>query len=313
MSPIFGRSKGQGGLSFDPALDDKELVSARDEAARGRWDSARYLLSRTSDWDVRSHRVAVLAEAVASAGWDREWVETDPDSADAAVLHAFALAFRVGDGKEDAHVADQAAEQAAAMAPQDPVPWVGRLVLARHIGSKLIYDHFDEVRRRSQFHRDGHHAVLRCLAVSRSADPTRSALISEAFQFADWAADLAPYGSPVALLPLAAQVEHYRLLANDATHMGLHLHWVSSRANRAIDHALDRWLHHQAGTHPRTRLDLNILAHALFHAGRREEAVDVFRAIGTHATAYPWNCTGQDPTAAFQYARMRVLGDEALS
>jgi len=116
------------------------------------------------------------------------------------VLHAFAVAFRVGDGKDDPRDAEQAVEVAVGMAPSDPVP--GRPLVLAGTWQQLIYDYFDEVRRA---------ASSTATATSpppvpvhgASVDSARTALISEAFQFADWAADLAPQGSPVALLPLA--------------------------------------------------------------------------------------------------------------
>jgi hypothetical protein len=317
MSPLFGRSKGDAARAFDPALDDAQLAAARDALIRGRWEEARTLLSVTgTDWDRRSHRVAVLADAVVDAPWDEDWLSAEPHGADANALHAYTLALRLGKVKGDPRdaVLDivDACELTATLDPDDPVPWLARLLLAaRTVDSSQIYEHFDEVRKRAPYHRDGYHAMLDCLIASRPRTPGRENVITDAFRFADWAAESAPAGSPLAVLPLVAHAAQFGLLAGDSSNVGLHLHWVSMRANWSIDQALDRWWRPRGRQreHPRALLDLNVLAHAMAQAGRAAEAGELFDAIGQYPTRYPWDLGGKDPVNAFQYARSRALGE----
>lgn len=315
MSPLFGRSKGDAARPFDPALDDAQLTAARDALLRGRWEDVRALLSVTgTDWDRRSHRVSVLAGAVVDAPWDEDWLSAEPHGADANALHAYTLALRLARGKGDVREVVEACGLATALAPDDPIPWLARLVLAAHTAdSRQIYEHFDEVRKRAPYNRDGYHAMVDCLIAVRPRTTGRENVITDAFRFADWAAESAPAGSPLAVLPLVAHSAQFALLAEDASNIGLHLHWVSMRANWSIDQALDRWWRPRGRQleHPRALLDLNMLAHAMAQAGRAGEAAELFDAIGDYPTRYPWDLGGKDPVTSFQYARSRAFGETA--
>jgi hypothetical protein len=313
MSPLFGRSKGDAGRAFDLALDDAELSAARDALMRGRWEEARNLLQNTgTDWDLRSHRVSVLAEAVVDARWDEDWLNTDPHGVDANVLHALALTLRYARGKGDARTAAMACDMATALDPNDPMPWLIRMALAAaEQDSSHIYELFDEVRKRAPYHRDCYHLMLECLIAVRPRTAGRENVITDAFRFADWAAESAPIGSPLAVLPIAAHAAQFALLSGDPDSAGLHLHWVSMRANWSVDQALDRWWRPRGRQreHPRAMLDLNLLGHAMAQAGRAGESGDVFAAIGRYQTRYPWDLGGKDPVTSFQFAKSRALGE----
>ena len=291
----------------DDALGDDELISARAALAQGRWQSARSLLLHTGDdWDRRGHRATVLAHEPYAIAWTREWLLAEPDSAGAATLHALTLVRRALRGKEDPERAREACAGAAALAPADPTPWLGLLLVARHLGTdEETRRAFTEVRRRHPEHHHAHHLMAARIAEteSRGADELRA--------FAERAAAEAPADSPLAVLPVVAYTERHRVLAAtgrapaDPAAAG---HWTEPSALRALGAAFDWWLEWGNEEHPRRHVDLNHLAHATFGAGRYAEAAALFQRVGRHATAAPWSYPDRDPCEAFRAARERVLG-----
>ncbi|MEV1066472.1 hypothetical protein [Streptomyces sp. NPDC050263] len=298
----------------DPALDDSQLVVARAALAQGRRQPVRALLARTGDdWDRRAHRVAVLALEPHAAAWAHDWLLAEPGCADAAVLHAMARVRRALRGKDDPAVARAACRSAAALAPADPTPWLGLLQLERDAGSAAVRI-FEEVRSRYRDHHHAHHLMVARLAERRSdggPDP-----LHEVYDFAAWAAEQAPADSPLAVLPVVAHAERYRVLAAhgfapaDPVASG---HWQDGRARDVLKAAFDWWLEWEeweGDGHPRRLLDLNFLAHATFCEGRGAEAAALFRRIGQHATPEPWSYPARDPYPAFRAARAGALGTD---
>ncbi|MFJ9212175.1 hypothetical protein [Streptomyces sp. NPDC102264] len=312
--PPLGRSRRRGSRSgqfFDPALDDARLGAVRDQLAQGRWSEARTLLAETGDdWDRRGHRVVVLARASGAAAWTRDWLLAEPDSADAATLLACATVVGALRGKEKEQRARDACREAVRRAPADPTPWLGLLLLARTLGTEDETSRlFDEVRTRHPDHHHAHHLMAARLA-ERHPDAGQDPL-HEVYDFAAWAAEQAPADSPLAILPVVAHAERYRVLATagheprDPAASG---HWTGRRARQVLKVAFDWWLEWEAEEHPRSRVDLNFLAHAQFHDGRFAEAAALFQRIGPHNTAAPWSYPDRDPRSAFLAARAAALG-----
>ncbi|WP_329466051.1 hypothetical protein [Streptomyces sp. NBC_01431] len=309
--PPLGRPRRRGSRSFDPALDDIELATVRDQLAQGRWTRARSLLAATGDdWDRRGHRMTVLAEPATSAGWAREWLLAEPDSADAATLFACAAVQRCLRGKESADRARQACLTAAERAPGDPTPWLALLALARAHGTEdETVRAFEEVRARHPEHHHAHHLMAARLAERRPAEGPDP--LHEVYDFAAASAARAPADSPLALLPLIAHAERYRVLAGaggrpgDAAASG---HWSGRRAAQVIRTAFDWWLEWEREDHPRAGVDLNFLAHAKHCEGRTAEAAALFHRIGRHFTPAPWSYPDRDPYRAFHAARSAALG-----
>ncbi|MCZ7430454.1 hypothetical protein [Streptomyces sp. WMMC1477] len=289
--------------STDPALDDTALAAARDALSRGRWADARTLLTATrEDWDRRGHRALVLAQATGSHTWAREWQLAEPESPDAALLLACATVRRAVRGKTSPDAAEEAATAAERLAPDDPTPWLARLLLAHHQGAEADFrDAFDELRVRHRDHHHAHHLMTTRLATTSATTP------HPVYEFARTTAEHAPADSPLALLPVVAHAERFQALAAsgeippDPAATG---HWVSRRARAAVRGAFDWWL--EWGTeenHARRLVDLNYLAYAKYHEGRMAEAAALFQRIGPHVTPAPWSFTGRDAHAAFAAAR----------
>ncbi|MEU6552468.1 hypothetical protein ABZ915_19600 [Streptomyces sp. NPDC046915] len=297
--------------AFDPAHDDTELVAARAALAQGRRQSARALLQRTrDDWDRRGHRIAVLAQNPYAAAWARDWLTAEPRSADAAALLALALVHRALRGKEGRGPARDACRAAAALAPADPTPWLGLLLLERATGSDdTVARIFGEVRDRHPEHHHAHHLMVARIA-ERDTGPGPDSL-HEVYDFADHVAARAPADSPLALLPVVARAERYRVLATaglEPADPAGSAHWTGSRARQATRAAFDWWLEWEHDDHPRRHVDLNFLAHAMACQERTAEAAALFRRIGRYATPAPWSYPHHDPCTAFRTARGRVLG-----
>ncbi|MEV0963648.1 hypothetical protein AB0J25_13825 [Streptomyces sp. NPDC049910] len=311
--PPLGRRRraGRSGQSFDPALDDTELISVRGQLAQGRWNAVRSLLSATGDdWDRRGHRLVVLGEPPSSAAWARDWLLAEPDSPDAAALLACAAVRAALRGKERAESARAACLVAAGRAPHDPTPWLAQLLLARTTGTEEeVVRLFDEVRVRHPEHHHAHHLMAARLAerhVGAGQDP-----LHEVYDFASWAAEQAPADSPLAVLPVVAHTERYRVLAaagGRPAGPAVSGHWTSRRARQVMKAAFDWWLEWEGEDHPRNRLDLNFLAHAKYCEGRSAEAAALFHRIGPHATPDPWSYPDRDPHHAFLAARDAALG-----
>jgi hypothetical protein len=311
MPPLRGRSRKRGGQLADPALDDSELAEVRSQLAQGRWLRVSSLLTSTADdWDRRGHRLVVLAEGQSSAAWARDWLLAEPESADAAALLACSVVVRALQGKDSDDQARDLCRAAARLAPADPTPWLGLLILARSRGTEEEVGHlFDEVRSRHPEHHHAHHLMAARLAEHRpeaGRDP-----LHEVYDFAAWAAEQASADSPLAVLPVVAHAERYRVLAAAGTeppHPARSSYWTGHWACQVMKEAFDWWLKWEREDHPRNRVDLNFLAYAKYYGGRYAEAAALFRRIGRHVTLAPWSYPDRDPHQAFSAARSVALG-----
>ncbi|MEU6776124.1 hypothetical protein [Streptomyces sp. NPDC046759] len=296
--------------AFDDAFDDGELHTARAALAQGRRQAARSLLRHTGDdWDRRGHRLTVLAREPYAVARARDWLHAEPGSADATVLYALAQVQRALRGKENPDLAREACATAAAHAPADPTPWLGLLRLARALGpEREVLGAFAELRRRHPEHHHGHHLLLARLAERPAAG--RTAEDHEVYDIAELAAAEAPADSPLAVLPVVAYAERYRVRAATGPAPAGPVacgHWSGPRARRILGACFDWWLEWEQDEHPRRHIDLNHLAFALSCAGRPAEAAALFRRIGRHATRAPWSYAHRDPRAAFHAARTHAL------
>ncbi|MFK4148371.1 hypothetical protein [Streptomyces sp. NPDC004065] len=309
--PALGRGRKRAAQAFDAALDDGELVAARTALAQGRWQAVRALMARTGDdWDLRGHRVAVLAQESHTAVWAQDWLLAEPESADARLLLGVSLAGLAVRGKEKPERARAACREAAELAPADPTPWLGLLLLERAVGGEAdVVRLFDEIRHRHPDHHHAHHLMVARLAERRpdtGPDP-----LHEVYDFASWAAEQAPADSPLAILPVVAHAERYRVLAAAGTapaDPAASGHWAGRRARQVMTAAFDWWLEWGQEGHPRRMVDLNFLAHAKHCEGRPAEAAALFHRIGDHLTPAPWSYPDRDARAAFRAARASALG-----
>lgn len=298
---------------FDVCLRDRDLRTALEDVGIGRWAGLRELLELTGeDWDSRTHRVRVLADAAAGGKCVETWQVAQPDNPDALVLRAEVEVVRVfrvvaRDGAVATERLDATVEacvNAAKAVPRDPVPVVSLLTIARLFpgGHPAIDAWWVEMQRRDPFNREACHQVLRYFS-SRYHGSGQTAQ-----GFARECAQRAPYGSPIAVLPLVARVEEFRYRSGqeDFGGVGLNDVWIDEWAMHDLDIALDRWFRRRDRVFAQDVPDLHYLAHGLCFGNRIEQSVPVFEYIGDLGASNPWSLTG-DPASAFGYWRSRAL------
>ncbi|MFD2121319.1 hypothetical protein ACFSNO_19510 [Streptomyces cirratus] len=250
------------------------------------------------------------------------------DGAPAAVMHTRVTVERAVRAHRSGHPRTRelwqeawtACRDTAAIRPADPVPWVCLLALAPLDEDRRMDEHrlappgpmlpagpwgiLAEADERDPHNREAYHRMLQFVYAGTPGP------LTEAANFAHWAAGSAPPGSAAHVLPLYVRVERYR--RERGQEKALDLHWVAEEAIRDAGHALDRWF---LSADPRrvSPLDLNHLAHALWGAHRFEEAARVFDAIGPYWTPLPWAYRTRAPAdqalaeEVFLQARSRSL------
>ncbi|WP_329192522.1 MULTISPECIES: hypothetical protein [unclassified Streptomyces] len=288
---------------YHPAGHDHELRVAVQDLRTGRWVSMARLLERTEGLGLWTQRTQVLAAVAAGSDVVQAWRAEEPHSVAATVMHTRVTVERAVRAHRAGHPrtpelwreAWTACRDAAALSPADPVPWVCLLALAPLDEHRRMDEHrlpppgpmlppgpwgiLAEADERDPHNREAYHRMLQFVYAGCPGP------LSEAANFAHWAAGSAPPGSAAHVLPLYVRVERYR--REGGQERALDLHWVAEEAIRDAGHALDRWF---LSADPRSAspLDLNHLAHALWGAHRFEEAARVFDAIGPYWTPLPW-------------------------
>ncbi|MGW4518577.1 hypothetical protein ACWEO4_43285 [Streptomyces sp. NPDC004393] len=286
-----------------------ELMALTDAASQGDWrPAAAYLHHAGQDWDERWHRVQLLGEIATENGyWLAQWSQDRPDSGDAATLKAHVLlhtgwAIR-GSGyarevpaqhmrqfHDHLHSAFETARQAAALAPEDPGPWVVMVTAAR--GLKYTHAQFrslwNELTRRAPHHFMGHRQALEYWT------PKWHGTDHDMLAFGEHAIRTCPPGSPVAGIYLYAVAEHVQ-------RQGKLPSTPSSRRKRLLAD-VNRALNQVPEDNPYLPSLRHLLAHRLSHAGMFDQALDQFRRIGPWCGAAPWS-SSNDPIIAFDTER----------
>ena len=311
-------------VRFDPTFGDAALATARQDLVVGRWQGARDLLRDTGrDWDRRTHRIRLLADAAAGIRTVETWQSAEPDNPDALVLRAETEVMRIfsavaeanrtqgappasEDSLDRSHL-DRAARiclQASERNPADPLPWVSLMTLARLYGQghPHVWHWWRELQARDPYSREGHHQVLRHLSARWHGSH------GEMYNFARDSAAFAPHGSPLAALTQAARAEHYRQRVDTegTAAVGLTYHWNHEVAVQALHSTMRQWIAHRSGIeYAQDAADLNMLAHGLVYAGLTAEATEVFRQLGDRPTRVPWSYTG-NPESLFDHWRAQL-------
>ncbi|MEV6975038.1 hypothetical protein [Kitasatospora sp. NPDC093806] len=292
-----------------PELDDVKLGRVRRQLnspgipGQGsiQIDQVDRLLQETgADWDRRTHRLAVLAEAAAPTGLARSWRARRPQSGEAMVFEAWVELFRGRhDGRlEDARSAADLCHRAADLLPADPTPWVVLLGILRLVraDSRNVFAVWNELTKRDPWNREAHLQLLRYLS------PEECGSRSGQLEFVDAVRSGVPSNAPAAGVELTALVdEHARTLARGGVEALLaRRQWGNHRATRALDAALADWPRPGHLGYAAAAADLNLLAYALVQAGRAREGAGLAELIGDTVTPWPWSLDG-DPLRQFGY------------
>lgn len=302
---------------------DPELRAALAAAAAGDHAPARALLAATrvnAEWERRSDYVSQLADAALhTPGWLDAWLADAPDDPDATLVKADLAIDQAWSIRTAALAKDVSKEQfqaffalledavpvitaAAELNPHDPTPW--RVALTHALGSQAPREVFDaywaEAVERAPHHYGCHHAAMQYLCAKWYGSHR------EMFDFAERAADAALPGSLLGALPLYAAVE-YEMNEPDGPGEGPggDDRVAAARVTAAVDRALALSADYAPGA-PEAAGFRNHLALMLAVAKRWDDALDVFRAIGVHATSYPWQYLGSDARTHFLEMRAGV-------
>ncbi|MDH6214106.1 hypothetical protein [Streptomyces pseudovenezuelae] len=310
---------------FHPAGFDGALRTALDDVRAGRWRSTSELLRNCRTWGVRTSRSQVLAAAVVAAQGDavEAWLQEEP-SADALMMRARvrvqqALGAHRAGKRGVGLLADRARAacfEAARYGPADPVPWVCLVALAQ-------LDWPEEGRRRPEHRAQPPEGMLPfgpwvLLHEADKRDPGSREAWHRMIQalraygvnvrdVARWICSWAPDGSPLLLLPLYLQAEHY---AKERARGALTpLYWTTDLISHSAWRALEGWFWCADRTSWSAQ-DLGHLAQALFSTGLYAEAAPVFEVIGPFVTPEPWKYIAEAPDLwleQFERARDKCL------
>ncbi|MFH8616372.1 hypothetical protein ACH4E8_15020 [Streptomyces sp. NPDC017979] len=295
-------------------------------ARQGSFGPAKELLvaaRETADWWLRRQASRELGEtALTSPAWLEEWHEESPGDPDLALVRAEFAVAQAWDVRTTARASQVALEQfkgfhallqdalpvlerAVELNPEDPTPWA--VVLQHDLGSGAPRELFEE-HLREALDRDPHNWSAHAVAVQFLAAKWYGSH-EEMFAFAERAAAQCPDDGPLRGLPVVALSE---LMLDDELpdEPGLRYGPIGQdRVDAAIAAALELSATRPQGE-PRIALVRNHLAWALIRDERpAPEVLDVFRAVGTGATTYPWAYTGEGASIFFSYrlqARTRV-------
>ncbi|MFF2650189.1 hypothetical protein [Streptomyces sp. NPDC058045] len=290
--------------TYHPAGHDAALRGALQDLRAGRWLAMRDLLNASAGGRQWTQRTQVLAAAAAGSDLVQAWRTDEPNNPVAAVMHARVEVERALRAHREGHQrlrepwlrAWEACRQAAFAAPDDPVPWVCLLALARLDEAQEWDEHrvappepmlppgpwglLAEADKRDPQNREAYHRMLQFMFGRRNGGR-----LSEAINFTQWAASSATLGSSLHLLPLYVRVERYR--RQDGRDAALDLHWVAEDATREATVALERWFGYTPPAEA-SLLDLSHLAHALWGSHQFTAGARVFSALDPYYVAVPW-------------------------
>ncbi|MFE0704430.1 hypothetical protein [Streptomyces sp. NPDC058872] len=313
------------GFARQEALDvrlpgaDQDLLDVLDVVqATQDWRAAAQLLAGTpKEGEVRWQRVQAFAGAASlelqqqpgtGGAWLRAWRSESPKDAGGAAVHAEFLvqqAWRSSStGTDDFRIileeALKVTEEAALLAPGDPVPYITQLAVARGLG--YGHEQFDQVWAkvidRAPQHMGAHLAALHYWCEKWHGSRT------EADHFATTAAARAPRGSLLAALPLFAVFEHVPdvVLVQDF--------FRTAVVSKAMDGALYA-VHSARPDDPMLAHVRHLLVWFLVRSERWEEAMHQLVRVDGHVGAVPWTLS-TDPAAEYTVFRnLAVAGYEA--
>ncbi|MEU9863994.1 hypothetical protein AB0D99_24280 [Streptomyces sp. NPDC047971] len=294
-------------------LDVLDVVQATQD-----WRAASQLLAGTEkEGEVRWQRVQAFAGAASlelqqkpgvGGAWLRAWRADSPKDPGGAAVHAEFLVQQAwrssAAGTDDFRIileeAKKVSEEAALLAPGDPVPYLVQLAVARGLG--YSHEEFDQVWAkiidRAPQHMGAHLAALHFWCEKWHGSRT------DADRFATSAAARAPQGSLLAALPLFAVYEHLPeiVIVQDF--------YRTEVVRKAMEGALYA-VHSARPDDPMLAHVRHLLVLFLVRAERWTEAMHQIVHVDGHVGALPWTLS-EDPAAEYTvYRNLAVAGYEA--
>ncbi|MFG2871611.1 hypothetical protein [Streptomyces sp. NPDC048338] len=298
---------------------DHDLLDVLDVVQATRdWRAASQLLAGTEkEGEVRWQRIQAFAGAASlelqqqpgvGGAWLRAWRAEAPKDAGGAAVHAEFLvqqAWRSSSAGSDEfriilEEARKVCEEAALLAPGDPVPYIVELAVARGLGDS--HEQFDRIWAkiidRAPQHMGAHLAALHYWCEKWHGSR------ADADRFATTAAARAPQGSLLAALPLFAVYEHLPEIAL------VQDFYRTAVVSKAMDGALYA-VHSARPDDPMLAHVRHLLVLFLIRAERWTEAMRQLVHVDGHVGALPWTMSG-DPAAEYTvYRNLAVAAFEA--
>ncbi|MFE0648903.1 hypothetical protein ACFVZH_09985 [Streptomyces sp. NPDC059534] len=299
---------------------DPALHMAVSLASRGGWEPAARLLAATReerDWARRGEYVGAVGiaavrpdggEAAFVSAWEKAVGPDDPDLAAVRAEAVVRLAWQLRGGAwaedtsprrfRDFHgvlaASHEVIAHAVELAPQDPTPlrselWAGIGRGRSHEEMRALWSRITAL---DPYHCGAHLDALQywCAKWHGSRELATS--------FAREAAEGAPAGSLLTVLPLVAWFEHRPEEAKPAAFRTPGLTALVDAA--LVDVAAAR------PDHPRLAPTRHLLAYFLTQQARYPAAVEQFRLVDGHVNALPWRYF-HDPAAAYCRTRDRAV------
>jgi len=286
----------------DVLLDapDERLGPALVAAGRGEYAPAAKLLTTTreaAEWENRDRYAMRLATFARSRDeWLREWQAAAPHDPDALLVRAELEVSRAWESPARVELlreVDPLISAAAEGDPRDPVPW--RIALDQARGTNAGHTEFEklwgEAVRRSPHHYGCHVAALRYLSAAWHGSHR------ECFDFAERAAQDALPCSLVQALPVRAAFAYLTEGGGAAVSRG--------RLDAAADLAIAVSATYATGDAWPAEVR-NLLTYVLVRLERWDDALEQLRAIGPHATSFPWDQVCDDGLGRFLEVREGV-------
>ncbi|MDB1087016.1 hypothetical protein PJ985_05480 [Streptomyces sp. ACA25] len=236
------------------------------------------------------------------ARWLRTWRMDEPNDPGGAEVYAQFLVWQAmsDTGSADHRIileeARSVAAEAARLAPQDPVPHITELFVARGLDYRKpdFEAVWAEVTRRSRDHMGAHLAALTYWSEKWSGSK------DEAYGFAQSAAGSAPPHSLLPALPLFAVYDH---LPDVQLSPRMYQGAVIADAIEAAQYALGQVRpEHSMEAHVR-----HLLLYFLVRAERYAEAAEQVRAIDGYVGAVPW-VNSENPRSEYAGYRAMAIG-----
>ncbi|MEU3077397.1 hypothetical protein [Streptomyces laurentii] len=293
---------------------DRDLLDVLDVVRKTQdWRAASQLLKGTEqEGETRWQRVQAFAGAASlelaerpgeGGGWLRAWHADAPKDPGGAQVYAEFLvqqAFRTTtSGSRDFGIileeARGACEQAAALTPGDPVPYISQLAVARGLG--YSGEEFDllwaKIIDRAPAHMGAHLAAL--LYWCEKWHGSRA----EADRFATTAAARAPHGSLLAALPLFAVFENRPEIV-----VGVDF-FRTAVVTKAVEGAMYA-VHSARPDDPMLAHVRHLLVRFLMGAERWTEAMTLLLRVDGYVGALPWTLA-EDPALEYTVHRNLVV------
>ncbi|MGW6785918.1 hypothetical protein [Streptomyces sp. NPDC054987] len=287
-------------------------------AVAGEWKPAAQLLTDAGkDWDRRDYYVQHLSRSAAwdGAAWLDTWDTARPQDPDVALIRACTqveLAWKargarrasatseaqfeafhqaLGDARYDlAHAAD--------LNPEDPTPHSKEIWVALGLGYSpdMTRALWDRVTERAPHLMAAHHGMLQYRSRKWRGSHT------EAREFAARAAQDAPPGSLLTVLPLVAWYEEFACFAEERLHPEV---FRTPHLIALVDAAIEDA--EAADGHPELPWMRHVLGYFLYRQGRYRAAVAQFRHVdGYIGAALPWRYSAF-PKLHYRLVRTRTM------